>query len=143
MKLHEDCDYVMEKFLELDKNEMLPLWMTKHLLMCDKCRANVRRFSHAEKILSKSGKIDNPFSFATISDIKEQLYPGSTKAKKVPILYWLIIGIILLVCLTFLTIYLSKFLPQMQTYISFFMAGIIITYCMLFIGLNLDFFVKK
>lgn len=137
-----DCTFVMDKFLELDKNEKFPLWMTKHFLTCEKCRANVRMFTQAERMLRKDAVTQNPFSYATISEVKEKLYPGSTKPKKVPLFYWLVIGIILLICMIFFEVYINRFIPELQAYSFIFVAGIITTYTMLFIGFNLDLFVK-
>ena len=50
------CENFMEKFLLLDKNEILPLSMTFHLLFCEECRTIVRSFSKAEKIVYHTEK---------------------------------------------------------------------------------------
>lgn len=137
------CTQVMDKFLELDKNEKMPLWMTKHFLTCEDCRSNVRMFSHAEKMISREEGQGNPFGYATVSDVKEKLYPGSTKPKKVPLVHWIIIGILLLVCMVLCTIFTAEFIPELQKYGFMFVAGFITVYVMLFIWFNMDFFVKR
>lgn len=142
MKNKEECSYVMDKYLELDRDDFIPLWMTRHFFMCEECRSNVRMFSQARKTLIKEGKKENPFGYATISDIKEKLYPGSTKPKKVPLIQWIVIGIVLLVCMVFCTIFANKLAPIFQFYGFIFVALIITTYVLLFIGLNMDLFVK-
>lgn len=137
------CSYVMDKFLELDKNEKIPVWMTKHFLLCEECRSSVRMYTQAEKMLSKEGQKENPFGYATVSDIKEKLYPGSTKPKRVPLLYWIIIGIVLLLCMILCTICTIEVFPAIQGYTFLFVAAVISTYIILFIGFNLDIFIKQ
>jgi len=138
----KECSKVMDKFLELDKHERIPLWITKHILTCSECRSNVRLFTQAERLLARD-EGENPFTYAAISDVKEKLYPGSTREKRVPILYWLVIGIILLFCMVFCAVLVNKFIPEMQGFSFIFIAFMISTYCMLFIGMNMDFFVKQ
>lgn len=133
----------MDGFLKLDRNERIPLWITKHLLTCSECRTNVRLFTQAEKILSRRTGGENPFTYAALSDVKEKLYPGSTKEKKVPIFYWLAIGIVLVVCMILLALFAGKYFPELQSLGCIFAALVITTYCMLFIGMNMDFFVKQ
>lgn len=142
MSEKNECSKVMDKFLELDKNERFPLWITKHLLTCAECRSNVRMFTRAERFLAQENDAESPFTYAAISDVKEKLYPGSTKEKKVPLLYWLIIGIILVVCMIFASVSVNKYFPELQSISFIFVAAIITTYCMLFVGMNMDFFVK-
>lgn len=143
MKGKEKCSEVMDGFLELDRNERIPLWITRHLLICSECRTNVRLFTQAEKILSRRTAGENPFTYAAISDVKEKLYPGSTKEKKVPIFYWLVIGIVLVACMILQAFFAGKFFPELQSLGCIFAALVITTYCMLFIGMNMDFFVKQ
>lgn len=139
----KNCSEVMDGFLKLDRNERIPLWITKHLLICSECRTNVRLFTQAEKILSRRTGGENPFTYAALSDVKEKLYPGSTKEKKVPIFYWLAIGIVLVVCMILLALFAGKYFPELQSLGCIFAALVITTYCMLFIGMNMDFFVKQ
>lgn len=138
----QNCSYVMDRFLEIDKKEKIPLWMTKHFIMCEECRSNVRMYTQAEKMLSRDNCGENLFAYATLSDVKEKLYPGSTKAKRIPLIHWLIIGIFLILCMILCGIITNKFLPEIQNYFFIFVAAVITTYCMLFIGLNMDLFYK-
>lgn len=80
----------MHFFLEIDKKDKIPLWMTKHFLTCPDCRSNVRMYTQVEKMLSREGNQ-----------------------------------------------------TEMQQFAFIFVAGIITTYCMLFIELNMDFFEKR
>lgn len=137
----DKCSYVIEKFLELDKNERIPMDITQHILTCSKCRSQIRMFSHAEHMVAKDS-LDNPFSFVPTNEVMEKLYPGSTEPKHISIKQWLIFGIILLICMILCSIAIARFIPQLQIFGFLFTSGIIITYCLLFIGLNLDFFVK-
>lgn len=137
------CSFVMDKFLEIDKHQRIPLWITNHLLTCEECRTNVRMFTQAEKSLITENDTENPFTYATLSDVKEKLYPGSTKPKKIPLLFWLIIGVILLVCMIFCAIFSNKYIPAIQSYSFIFIAAVVTTYCMVFIGMNMDLFVKQ
>ena len=139
----KECSRVMDRFLELDRHERIPLWVTRHLMTCSECRSSVRLFTQAEKILSAQSSEENPFVYAAISDVKEKLYPGSTREKKVPILYWLVIGIILVACMVLSTFFAGKYFPELQSLGCIFVASIITVYCMLFIGMNMDFFVKQ
>lgn len=143
MTNNKKCNYVMDKFLELDKNEKIPFWMTRHFLTCEECRSNVRMFTQAEKMLHKEENQQNPFGYATLMEVKEKLYPGSTKPKRVPVLYWIVIGIVLLLCMILCTILSKEATPLIQCYSFIFVAASITTYIMLFIGFNLDFFIKQ
>lgn len=138
MKDNTTCSEVMDKFLELDKDQRIPLWITNHLLGCSECRKKVKMFNQAEKYLTKEGTIQDPFTFSTISDVKEKIYPGSTKEKKVPLRHWLIAGIILMLCMILASVSVSKYFPEFQNISFIFVAGAVTTYCMLFIGMNMD-----
>lgn len=139
--MNKNCSRIMERFLELDKNQHIPLDITAHLLNCSQCRNQVRMYTQAEKLICKNE--ENLFDFVPTSQVMEKLYPGSTKPKKMPILHWLIIGILLLICMIFCSIAIQKFIPHLHPLGFIFIAGIISTYCMMFVWCNLDFFVKK
>ncbi len=143
MAVKEKCSRVMDCFLELDRHERIPMWITLHLMTCSECRTSVRLFTQAEKLLSAQSTEEDPSVYAAISDVKEKLYPGSTREKKVPILYWLVIGIILVACMVLSTFFAGKYFPELQGPGCIFVASIITVYCMLFIGMNMDFFVKQ
>lgn len=139
--MSKKCSHIMERFLELDKNERIPLDMTAHILNCAQCRNQIKMYTQAEKLLCK--KEENLFDFVPTSQVMEKLYPGSIKQKKMPILHWLIIGIILLICMIFCSIAIQKFIPHLNPFGFIFIAGIICTYCMMFVWCNMEYFVKK
>lgn len=139
--MNKKCSYVMEKFLELDKNQHIPLNMTAHILNCNECRNQIKMYTQAEKLLSKNE--ENLFDFVPTSQVMEKIYPGSTKPKKMPILHWLIIGILLLICMICCSIIIAKYIPQLNPLSFIFIAGVICTYCMMFVWCNMDYFVKS
>lgn len=143
MSANKKCSEVMDGFLELDKHQRIPLWITMHLLTCSECRNNVRLYTQAEKFLATENDGEASFTYAAISDVKEKLYPGSTREKKVPLFYWLVIGIILVACMILSTFFAGKIIPELLSLVWIFVAVVVTTYCMLFIGMNMDFFVKQ
>ncbi|MCQ2585765.1 MAG: hypothetical protein MJ185_09245 [Treponema sp.] len=142
MTNNSECSYVMDKFLELDRSERMPLWMTKHFLTCEECRSNVRMFTQAEKILRKEEDDENLFGFANVAEVKEKLYPGSTQPKRVPLVHWIVIGILLLICMVLCTVYTAEMVPVLKNFSFLFVAGFITVYVTFFIGFNMDLFVK-
>lgn len=138
MTTKNECSEVMDKFLELDNNQHIPLWITKHLVSCPDCRKNVKIFTQAEKFLNQEGNSQDPFTYSTLSDVKEKIFPGSTKEKKVPLKQWLVSGIILVMCMILGSVAVSKFFPEFQTISFMFVAAALVAYCMLFIGMNMD-----
>jgi len=139
--MSKKCSYVIEKFLELDKNQRIPAKLTLHILSCNECRSQIRMYTQAEKMMCR--KEENLFDFVPTSMVMEKLYPGSTKPKKVPMLQWIIIGIMLLLCMIFSSIVIEKYIPQLNPLGFIFIAGIICSYALMFVWCNLDFFVKK
>lgn len=134
----KECSKVMDKFLELDNNQHIPLWITKHLVSCPECRNHVRMLTQAQKILTEEGTSQDPFTYSAIYDVKEKIFPGSTKEKKVPFKQWLISGGILVFCMILGSVAVSKFFPEFQNISFIFVASALIAYCMLFIGMNID-----
>ncbi|HPS43071.1 MAG TPA: hypothetical protein PK542_01145 [Treponemataceae bacterium] len=47
------CDKAFARYLELDKNERVPLQVTLHLIGCPACRTGVRRLTRAEHSLAR------------------------------------------------------------------------------------------
>ena len=139
------CENFMEKFLLLDKNEILPLSMTFHLLFCEECRTIVRKFSKAEKLTYQMEQRDckkNSENSIKNFEILLNVFKDDIKIHKVHLFNWISIGIILLICMVFCSIFLNRFIPQMQNVWFVFIAAVICTYCVIFVGMNMDFFVK-
>lgn len=139
------CENFMEKYLSLDKNEILPLDMLFHLLFCEECRTMVRRFSKAEKITWQTEEQNCHKTYEnSINDneILQKIFKGDIKNHKVHLFNWIFIGIVLLICMTFCSIFMNIYIPQMQNVWFVFVAAVICTYCVIFVGMNMDFFVK-
>lgn len=144
----EKCDKIMDSFLELDKNQKIPFRITWHLLTCKKCRTQVRLCTLAEKASAKplnaSLPLDNQTLISIMNQIDSKYITKSNKVKHVSFFNWIVIGILMLVALLTYGIStegLSATIWVVPFYLFF--AGTICVYCALFVGSNLDFFVKK
>lgn len=125
------CDAIMDEFMALDKNEKLPLKVTLHLLNCEKCRTEVRLLTMAEKIAARTMVVSN-----TDNDFSRD-NPVSLKN-------WILSGIIMIVfMLSFLILSSSLHSDSLTLAFALVFAFVITAYCALFVGVNLDFFVKK
>ena len=69
----KQCEKVMNNFLELDKNQKIPLHITAHLLFCKECRSKVRVLTLAEK----SMQIILPPKYLSYLSVNG-LYPASS-----------------------------------------------------------------
>lgn len=141
------CEDMMDKFLMLDKHEHIPLDVTLHLLCCKKCRTQVRYLTKAQNLISEPLKISVPITDSKIDSILRAINPKwSTedfKIKPVSMAKWIICGILMLLFMLTFTFFdkTNSQVPETVFYIFF---GLLVTsYCALFIGSNLDFFIKK
>ncbi len=170
------CEKYFDKFLSLDKNEIIPLSVSIHLLLCAKCRTAVRSMSIAEDLLQqdmneaagnkstgvprKTDKKKNSFPAAesrdpvvaaALSQIADAglTYPIEPVTGRVSLEKWTVGGIILILCLTFFPFtalgeWGEKVLGEGFSISFYVLTGIsIAVYISLFIGSNIDFFVKK
>lgn len=130
---NQKCESIMERFLQLDKNERLPLSMTLHLLKCKKCRTQVHYLTLAEKYASK------PLQNKSLKEILENM-----SAKPVSLTKWIIWGILMIFLMITFGIFLNKIDRTSFAIIFNVMFGVMVTvYCALFVGMNIDFFIKK
>lgn len=142
----EKCKKIMDQFLLLDKNQKIPLKITLHLLGCKECRTQVRLLSLAEKASAKSLNTKLPLNNDTLVSIMSKIKPKTVapeKIKHVSLAHWIIIGIIMLVAMLVYgvqTVSLNSTFMVVPFYLCF--AEIVCVYCALFVGSNLDFFVK-
>ena len=141
------CNEIMDDFLLLDKNQKIPLKITLHLLACKECRTQVRLCSLAEKASAKPLNAKLPLDNETLVSIMSKIdknYSGTTgKIRHVSLANWIISGVVMLVLMMFYgiqTVSLNSTLMVVPFYLCF--AGIVCVYCALFVGSNLDFFVK-
>ncbi len=143
-----NCTHAMDSFLELDKNQVIPLKLTIHILHCKKCRKSVRLMTVAEQVAKKTLEVHTPVTDASLLAIMQNIDPSFTQLKsdtipQVSLSKWIIVGVILISTILSYGVFgmSSQRLYQAPLYIFF--AFIIAVYCALFIGCNLDFFIKK
>lgn len=142
----EKCKEIMDQFLLLDKNQKIPLKITLHLLACKECRTQVRLCTLAERASAKSLNEKSPLNNDTLISIMSKISPKTMKQEKVKhvsLVHWIIIGLVMLVAMLFYgiqTVSLNSSIIVLPFYLCF--AGIVCVYCALFVGSNLDFFVK-
>lgn len=140
-----NCEEYMDQYLMLDKNEKVPGTLTRHFLTCKKCRNEVKALVQAEKLAARPLKIKTPVESKTIENAVKELDPNYNPYKnRVHIWGWILFGVLLIACLTtfgIITPVYQSDSSQVFFYLAF--AGTICGYCALFIGSNLDFFVKR
>jgi hypothetical protein len=142
-----NCETIMERFLELDKNERLPFYMTMHLLLCRDCRTAVRMLTQAEKQaaqpLAEYVTIDDAFMqaiMAKISPITQET------AAPVSMRRWVVSGLTMIAALFFFPVFSHMRLPDTEILtLSFYLlfGCAVAVYCVIFVGGNLDFFIKQ
>ncbi|MBE6349386.1 MAG: hypothetical protein E7062_01340 [Spirochaetaceae bacterium] len=139
-----NCEKAMNTFFELDKNERLPLKLTLHLFACKKCRSLVRSLTLAEKSASKTLQQVKKTTDAPILSIMENIKNSVpvSQQPQVSLAKWITGGIIMICLMLFF-----NFLTQGNSSFSFIFAivfaGVVCAYSAIFVGSNLDFFVKK
>lgn len=156
------CEQAMNGYLSLDKNERVPLSITMHLFVCPECRAAVRYLTRAEKLLSQPLEtgyaipLDQNASVNAVSLALSQISTsGLAYPVKVPEEYhvslfrWLVSGVALAAGFTILPFSSlgawSRLVYGNAFFVPFYIVcGVTITvYCGMFVGTNIDFFVKK
>lgn len=152
----------MSGYLSLDKDERVPLSLTIHLLVCPECRATVRYLTRAEKLLSQPLEtnyaipLDENVPINVVSLALSQIsaaglmYPVIVPEEyQVSLFRWLVSGVALAAGFTILPFSSlgawSRFVYGNAFFIPFYIVcGVTITvYCGMFVGTNIDFFVKK
>ena len=140
---NDTCQNVMDTYFALDKNQRIPLKITLHLLSCKDCRTNIRMMTKAERILVKRHEDYSTYEGLTLFDIMQKIYPEKYSLRKVSMKQWVITGIILVLCMIFATILTAHAIPAIQVFVCIFIGVVLSVYIALFIGTNLDFFVKR
>jgi hypothetical protein len=138
----------MDTFFALDKNQKIPLPVTMHLLACRKCRSQVRLLTMAEKIAAKELKQAEPLDNEILLSIMKKVDPQYAEklADSIPtvsMIKWIAAGCIMIGALLFYGIFNTTQTSSPLT-VSFylFFAAAVTAYCAVFIGSNMDFFVK-
>ncbi len=128
------CDKCMDRFMELDKDERLPLFITLHLLKCRECRTQVRYMSLAEKLISiPENTKDNE------RDVKYLEHPNPVTLTK-----WIITLILLILSMVTFAIVSSKIESTWLSIAFYIVLGMAISaYSAIFVAQNLDFFIKR
>lgn len=144
MKNENECNRVMDIYLGLDKGERVPFEVTLHLLTCSKCRKQVRLLKKAESLTRTPLEIPVPIDDEQIITVMKKIDPSySSNQNPISIAKWIIGGIAMI--LFMLTFGLSSFHEADKGFLIVFyiiFALAITSYCALFIGTNMDFFVK-
>ncbi|MCR5724836.1 MAG: hypothetical protein K6G80_07120 [Treponema sp.] len=120
------CERTMNRFLELDKGERLPLAVTLHLLWCRDCRTQVRLMTMAERVVS--GRSVHKMSLQKPVSLKKWIFGGVCM-----ILFMLVFG-------RAADYFASE---ALWTAFALVFAAAVTAYCAIFVGCNMDFFVKK
>ena len=143
------CNRIMDTFLLLDKDEHIPLNVTAHLLVCRKCRSQVRLLTRAEHLSALPLSIETPLTDTKLKSIMKKVHAMKRdwqKDESVPnpisMKGWVISGILMIILmLTFALFSRNNSVLSLAFYLVF--AMIITVYSALFIGSNIDFFIKK
>lgn len=142
--MKQNCDFYMDEYLSLDKGERLPLDLSIHILMCPKCRSEIRALLKAEKMLKKPLKIPVPIENDTIVNVMKNIDPSyNPQEHRVSFKQWIITGLFMLLCVLILTIFAIPINEIMAVLSYCIFSFLIVVYCVAFIGANLDFFIKK
>jgi hypothetical protein len=135
----------MDAFFALDKNERLPLPLTLHLLVCKRCRTQVRLSTLAERALARplmaaAGDADME---ALMAKLRSAL-PLHAEGRYLSLRRWIGWGVVMVLAMLLFPFLLpgaaDPFL-HLAFYLVF--AGVITAYCAFFVAGNMDFFVKK
>lgn len=147
MENNRKCEENINKYLELDKNEKVPLKLTLHMLFCKKCHSQVRMLVNAEKISSMPIKLQTPITDSSIISVMKKVSPNDYKKlleEPISLKNWIVSGIIM-VLLLFVPAFLTNVVNDRDLSIAYaiLIAGCVTIYCSAFIIGNIDFFIKK
>lgn len=151
------CDSAFDRYLELDKNERVPLQVTLHLFACPACRTAVRHMTRAERIMSAplrspAPSAGDPAIRAAMERIRAAglSYPeDADETGRVSMTRWLVA---LFALAAGFAVVPSSSIGEWSRlvfgdayYLPFYiLCGVAVTvFGGLFVGSNIDFFVKK
>jgi len=142
--MKSNCEEMMNIFYALDKNEVIPFKVSMHLLTCKECRTKVRLLTKAEKLAAKEAHKKVSLSDAQISAIiNNTIKNEKSMIHPVSFVSWIIGSIVLLACLVLLNLVSSNQAESMQFCINIFIGLVVSSFAVVFIAVNLDFFIKK
>lgn len=129
----EVCEKNMDAFLALDKYEHIPLSVTMHLLRCKKCRTQVHYLTLAERYACA------PIKSQSLRETLENM-----QVKPVSMAKWIVSGIVMIFMFIIFGLFLNNIDRTSFSIIFNVIFGLLVTaYCSLFVGVNMDFFIKK
>lgn len=150
------CENALKKYMSLDKHQWIPLGITLHLLACKTCRTTVRRLTIAESLLAKSGSGQRAGDEEMFAEALEKLLNSGIAysapeefGKPVSMFRWVFSGIALIAGFTIMPFsFMGEWSRQAfgsSFSVPFYiLCGVMVTaWCGMFIGTNIDFFVKK
>ena len=143
--MKKTCEEWMEEYLMLDKGERVPSKLSWHLLTCKKCRKEVKALKHAEELSAEPLKIPTPLDSDTINAIMNEIDPDYMAKKEGSSLWkWIFTGIAMIAAMCFFTL-LTSGKSNNGIMVAFYLvfAGVVSGYCATFVGMNLEFFIKK
>lgn len=145
--MSKPCTTIMNQFLELDKNQQLPFKTTLHLLTCKHCRTQVRLMTMAEKYCKEPLVVpaeDSTQAIITLMQKIDSNYLTETPVAPISLRRWIVCGITMILGMLFF-IFHSIYIDSIALNVTFycFFACAISAYCAIFVGSNMDFFVKK
>lgn len=145
--MSQTCTNIMNRFLELDKHEALPLKVSAHILLCKKCRTQVRLMTMAEKTCKEPLSIPTEDSNQAILLLMKKIDPSYEPEKPIAHISmkrWIIGGLAMIFGMLFFLAYSNSLNYNALNIIFYsFFACAVSAYCAIFVGSNMDFFVKK
>lgn len=141
------CEQIMNEYLALDKNQRVPLKISKHLLTCEHCRSKIKLIATAEKQISAPLKVEANKTDSSIEAVMSEINKiemEKIRKHQLPVIWWVIFGLIMIVLLVGATQYIRGFNNNYitSTY-ALLLAGCIIGYTAVFVYSHIDAFVKK
>lgn len=161
------CEKAFDRYLSLDRNERVPFGVTLHLLACPSCRTSVRRLTRADRLLSSPLAVQTapssffaPASAVAVEPSVEALLariiaeghacePLCPAEPRISLYRWVVVGLALvagfaIVPFSSIGVWTSLVFGNSFLIPFYLLCGVAVTvYGGLFIGTNIDFFVKK
>ena len=154
------CSNAFERYLALDKHERVPFSIMIHLFFCPVCRTAVRQMAAAEVLLSRPFAVRSHRTEAPVDPVVSAAlgkiaaaglaYPvREPVAKRVSLFRWLLVGILLaggfaLFPFTASGVWMQDEFGKALVIPFYILCGCAVTaYGGLFVGTNIDLFVKR
>ena len=141
----KNCENIMDTFLALDKDEHIPLKVSLHLLSCPKCRTQVRMMTKAEHLakVPLAQAVSESDSVITSVLKKIDTMKSTSTPNPISLRQWVVSGILMILLMLSFGLYTANSSEELKIAFYLVFALIITIYCSMFIGCNIDFFIKK